>query len=526
MQYFPQLSFVIDLLKKYRQDTFAAFWGRHPALLYGLPALLGAALALEAIPCLFCLAISFFIFPFSLSRSAILRALLVLTLGLGSFFLTKVSHQFPSHEELGKHGSAVVEFSSISASTTPFGPIWSYKGTLLSFWDEKGKLTAKNVPVRLTVPANKGIIRPEATFRYQLNARMKENGGKYGLTVSKKTEWHPIGNVLGPAEWRFSAKSQLQQHIKDAVKNHHVAAFLSGIATGEFDDLQLSSELNRFGLQHLMAISGLHFSILASMIGFALCLVFTGRQVALGLILILSAYFFFLGNSPSVLRAWISLTIALGGIFLGKRSSGLNSLGLAVLVVAIWDPTLIYQIGFQFSFGITAAILIWYTPFDRALEKIFSKRSLSQMTGLSWMEQHAYCLLCFLRQTLSLALAVNLVALPLTLFHFHKFPLMGLVYNLFFPFMVSMSLLLLLVACFSYLIIPWVGLWFHRLNEYYTQFLLNFTFNFPRSFDRAVYVEEFSQTALLSYLLVVFVVGIYIKQTIDNEEFMPEWMVR
>lgn len=473
-----------------------------------------------------CIVFLLAIFPFRYDKTAIVRMGLATAIGFSSFFLSKVNHRFPADSELGKAGWAEVEFSAISSSTTPFGPIWVYKGTLLSFFNERGELVAKNIPIRLSMSAAKTINRPLADQRYRFRSSLKENSpGKYGLKAPKANEWEPIGSVWNPMEWRFLAKSQLQTHIKESIQNYHVAAFLSGIATGEFDDLQLSSELGRFGLQHLMAISGLHFSILSSMIGFFLCLFLSIRQVAFGLILLLSAYFFFLGNSPSVFRAWISLTIALGGVLLERRSISINSLGFALLFISIWDPMMIYHIGFQFSFAITGSILIWYAPFDQLLQRIFMKRSLSKMREIGWVQQHAYCLLCLLRQTLALALAVNVVALPLTLYYFNKFPFMGLVYNLFFPFMVSFSLLLLLLACISSVLIPLLGLWIHHLNEHYTQFLLNFTFNLPKTFD-TTFRMEISETALLSYLLVVFVVGICIKQSIATQDAAPEWMVR
>ena len=90
----------------------------------------------------------------------------------------------------------------------------------------------------------------------------------------------------------------------------------------------------------------------------------------------------------------------------------------------------------------------------------------------SW-DRHGLCLLHFLRQGLALGIAVNLAALPLTLYHFHKFPLSGLLYNLFFPPMVSISLFLVAAAAGVGLAFPWLASWIHSLNAAYTSFLLN-----------------------------------------------------
>ena len=273
--------------------------------------------------------------------------------------------------------------------------------------------------------------------------------------------------------------------------------------------MQLSNELSRFGLQHLMAISGLHFSILASLLGIGLCLIFSSRITSILTIILLSAYFIFLGNSPSVMRAWITLSIGLFGILTSKRSQALNSLGFAILVIVLYDPLSISEIGFQFSFIITASILIWFSPLDHLMQKIFMKRPLSQMVTYDWIDQHAYCILCFLRQALALTLAVNLAALPLTLYYFQKFPLMSLIYNLFFPFTVSLSMLLLLLAVMTAPIIPILSTLFHNINDQYTQFLLNLAFNLPGDFDFNLYTEPFPGEFVLYYLLILFTLGIY-----------------
>ncbi len=63
---------------------------------------------------------------------------------------------------------------------------------------------------------------------------------------------------------------------------------------------------------------------------------------------------------------------------------------------------------------------------ERLCQKIFSKRTLSELAEMRNVSQHGYCLIYFLRQALALSIAVNLVAIPMTLFHYHKISLNGL----------------------------------------------------------------------------------------------------
>ncbi len=517
------------------QQILDQFWYRHPALLYGLFTLIGACLALYPVWLAFYLFLAALLMLPAITlakplQNVHMRLALALCLALTSFYLTHSRYLFPPGEA-ATTGLAEVEMSAVSTSTSHFGTAWNYKATLLSFVEDNthAQLIARNIPVRIILPLTMAGQRPQADRRYRIKGRLKDDGhNNYTLSPLKNASWQSLDSHFSLAEWRLTAKTVLKHHIQSHYSNQHVAAFLSGMATGEFDDHQLSFELGRFGLQHLMAISGLHFSLLAAFLGCFLCAFISHRLSALIVILLLSGYFLFLGHSASVLRAWMAITIALAGILLGKRSQALNSLGLAILVIALWNPLLIQSLAFQFSFGVTAAILLGYAPCDALMQKLFPKRTLSQVVDIGWLNQHAYCVLCFLRQGLALTLAVNLVALPLTLYHFHKFPLMSLAYNLFFPLMASFSMLLLLLALLV-TPMPWVGSWLsswlHAANEHYTQFLLNFTFHLPKAFDSVWYVAEIPATLLFVYLSLLFAIGILYKENTDRHSLSAPWIL-
>lgn len=492
----------------------ANLWQNHPAALYALTILLGSSAAIFPIDSLpFILAILLIIPPlYQLTYSpAQIRILLALTLGMICFFLTSLRYQFPE-QKLLKNGIADIEMVSIKLNKTPFGTVWNYKGILKSYTHD-GLMKAKNIPVFISIPFEDSLARPSANLRYQLSGNLKTTTqGKYILTPNKNQSWRVLNQLNTLAEQRFSVKATVQKYIKDSIKDQHIGAFLSGIATGEFDDRILSFELNRFGLQHLMAISGLHFSIISTLFAFSFSSFFSSRMAATMTLILMSLYFLFLGASPSVTRAWIAVLMGSLCLLIEKNNSGFNALGVAAIILLLWDPLLIGDLGFQYSFGITAGILLWFSPLDQWLQIIFSKRNLSEMAKADSWDIHGYCLLHFFRQSLALNMAVNIVAVPLTLYHFHQFPLMSLVYNLFFPFLVSFSLILLVSACLLTLIFPWLSVQLHALNEIYTGFVLNFAFHLPKTFDVTWHIPELSKDILLIYLLVLLSGGIILKK--------------
>lgn len=498
-------------------ESVQLFWLLHPALLYGLSMLLGFACAWGWNHGYLAPLIFLFI-PLSISKNweMRIRCFLALTLSLTAFGFAKSYYRFPELPKEGLTGTAYIEISSVQTMTS-FGKKWLYKGTLRSF-DTNETTSARNIPIAITFPYTAEIQRPPANRAYSVVGRLKELDGRYTLMVSKETPWHPVEWSWSFAEVRYRAKQVVSEYIHAHISGRREAAFLAGIATGDFDDKLMSLEFSRFGLQHIMAISGFHFAIIAGILSALLRLFFDRKKSAYTLIFLLSSYFVFLGCGPSIMRAWVTILIALFGFVVERGSIGLNSLGVALLVVLFVDPLLCKSIGFQFSFITTAAILIFYSHFDGAMQSIFKKRDLSLVVEMDRWNQHGYCLLAFFRQGLALTAAVNVIALPMTLYYFQKFPLMSLLYNLFFPFLVSIAMLFLLLALLFSAGIPWLGDSIHALNSHYTHFVLNFTYNMPPTFDFVWRVTPFSSEILLFFLTFLFGGGIYLRH-FDKECF-------
>ena len=124
-------------------------------------------------------------------------------------------------------------------------------------------------------------------------------------------------------------------------------------------------------------------------------------------------------------------------------------LGFAALFEFLIDPRTIGHIGFQLSYLSTAGILLFSSPIDRLLQHFIPKRSYREASLLSLKEKWVCLVAKFLRGALSLNLAVNLSILPLLLYHFHQFPYLSLLYNLFIPALVGLALFSL---CFCFLV--------------------------------------------------------------------------
>ncbi len=447
--------------------------------------------------------------------------LAALIAGSGLCFV-HASHQFPLSKEIC--GTALFKVHSLSLKKSSFGKRWTYRGTVLAFLSTSVPsypFFSTAIPCMIHLPYSSKEP-PQANRSYLISGILKQIAPyEYCLRPAKSHEWRPLEGTWSYAEARYQFKKTTKWWIQDNIRGKEEAALLAGLATGEFDDRLMQYEFGRFGLQHIMAVSGFHFSIIAVILSIFLRLFIQRQAVTLLLIFFLSAYFLFLGFSASILRSWIMALISLAGLLLHKRSTGLNSLGVALLALLCLDPLEVTRLGFQFSFLITAAILLFYPLCDQQLQQIFAKRSLSEMVEMNRLNQHGYCILTLFRQAVALTGAVNLVAFPLLLYYFQKFPLLSLFYNLFFPFLISISMLFLLVG-FLFFFLPPVATAIHAVNTLYTHWALSFTHHFPISLDCVFQCPPFSVEPLIFYLTLIFSLGIYLTHLTRRERIWAE----
>ena len=501
------------------------FWSSYPALFYGLSFFLGVCASFQfswvilfIIVLLWLPRLSFF--PVMAMSAPLLAFLLFLT----AFFYASWITQHPKLPEEGLEGNALMNISGLNHKNSSLGKSWNYTGKITHFVPQNPKLAnLKNIPALVSLPDHPSLQRPSADCSYLIKGKLKKAKNEtYVFFPDKKQPWHPLFDAWNLAEWRFKAKQAVNHYIQLKIQTEPSSSFLAGIATGDFENRLLAFEFSRFGLQHIMAISGFHFSIVAGILNFFLSLV-VGRKIGLMVLMIfMTLYFLFLGNSPSIIRAWISCMIAFSAFLWEKSPSGLNSLGIGLLTVLIIDPEMARHIGFQFSFVVTGAILLFFAPVDFCLLTIFPKKKLSTVIDMNTTDQHGFIILVLFRQALALTLAVNFAALPITLYYFEKFPLMSIIYNFFFPWMVSISMLLLIGGLAFDLWLPSLGNFFHRLNESFSQFVLDYTYTLPRNLDLNLNLVISSEIVVI-FLGLYFIAGIYLRYYLKNNDNFLEY---
>ena len=349
---------------------------------------------------------------------------------LAAYLFASVSFAPPT-ETVGR---GVLHITDVSTTSTRFSHGYRLRGHLNGFG-------GRRVPVGAYFSSK--WERPPCDRDYIVAGELVD--GRL-LKIDPTVPWEEVEGSWSAAEWRYRLKERVGRYLRKRIGDRRAAEFGVGLVTGNFNEPTLMWDFQRLGLQHLMAISGFHFSLVALLLGAILRPLLSARWAGAALIALLSSYFVFIGYSPSVQRAWVMAVVVLSGWLLGRPCNALNALGLALVIVLLLDPLAVCSIGFQFSFFCTAAILLYYGPIERVLCRWISHFPLHEARRLPLLDQHGYVVISLFRRAVALVLAVHLIALPLTLYHFGKFPLLSLLYNLFFPLLVTVAMLLMPIA--------------------------------------------------------------------------------
>ncbi len=164
------------------------------------------------------------------------------------------------------------------------------------------------------------------------------------------------------------------------------------------------------GIAHMLAVSGLHVSVMYGFIIYVLSKVLSTKRAYIVSIFFVAFYAVFTGMSSSVVRASIMTEIMLLGMVLEKRSDGLNSLCAAVTLMVIFNPYVIYNAGFLMSVISTYAVMaVVFSNGESITEKIVSIIKKSFMVTAFTLPVISY----FFYNVSFAGIFVNIVAIPL-----------------------------------------------------------------------------------------------------------------
>lgn len=434
----------------------------YPFLIYGSASLIGIAIAHTNNPWLL-----FLTLPLLIHRISPLFVTLFFI-----FYTGLIPHQ--------SNAKAPFDFQikAISLKTTPFQTLYRYDGTV------KGHGKACYF-------SNDKLL---SASTYHIEKGSLQSG------MIKTQRLKPASDKISLPYKRFLLKKKVAAFIKKRYKKREHQELLTALTTGLRTNHLMSYQFSRLGLAHLLAISGFHFALLGYLLYRSLTPFLAPSSTNIYLLILLTVYFIFLGPTPSISRAYIAAFLVLLAPLVHQKPNPINALGFALCIALIANPHIALNVGFQLSFAATLGIL--------ALTKTLLKWINRALPPPSPFEQkRSHFPLFFklgkpIRPLIALNLSVHLATLPIILSSFHTFPLASLIYNLFFPFLITLSLALFCLQL-------------HALNAYLLHIIHQLLAAPPTPF---LFECTFTLPLFLTPLLLAY--GLRLKEAIYTERFI------
>ena len=201
---------------------------------------------------------------------------------------------------------------------------------------------------------------------------------------------------------------KLTERLRNTGLDDKASSISSALLLGQKTELSKESRKSyaQVGASHLLALSGMHLGII-----YGLMYMLFIRRIRYSewkwfwlppILLLIWGYAFIAGMPVSLVRASIMFSLATIATMAQADTPPLHILSLSALIILLFTPTALFQIGFQLSFIAVFFIMALYLPLRGRL---------------GWRNKIADLLL--------LSAIAQLGTAPLSIYYFHTLPLLG-----------------------------------------------------------------------------------------------------
>lgn len=240
----------------------------------------------------------------------------------------------------------------------------------------------------------------------------------------------------------YKIKNNFREKIENLFDNslrEKNSSLMKSIVLGEYSYLDEENILKyrSLGLAHILAVSGLHISIISGFLIYLLSHLGIKRKTNVFITLsVIWFYGFLIGFPPSLLRANIMLSIFFCANIISEPYDSINTLFFAMFILVVINPMWLFNLGFQLSFIATFSI-IYFTPKVRNIFYPYDNK---------------------ITYALSALLAVQIGLLPVQSYYFNNISIISIFSNLIIGPIFSLALIIAGISILSSYLIPGLNL--------------------------------------------------------------------
>lgn len=213
---------------------------------------------------------------------------------------------------------------------------------------------------------------------------------------------------------KYSLRHAISEYYKHNL-NSLSYKFVNYMFLGYQGEDQIFTDIKDLGLSHILAVSGLHISILIALLDYlGVYLGFNKKIYSIFLILFLIFYGYIINFPVSIIRALVMYIISTIAIYTNNIRDKLNDLIVAAFLTLLINPFQIYSAGFYLSYLSIFSIVVIH----KNIKKIFKK----------------------IPDIILISISIQIGMLPLIMYFFNQINLLVIILNIIIVPIISISL--------------------------------------------------------------------------------------
>lgn len=308
----------------------------------------------------------------------------------------------------------------------------------------KVKINGRNYRVVAYLPEDTQMapgdwVNGSFTLKSTLPGGSKESAYDRGKGVFLKA--YPKGDmtVLTPEQMPLGAyPAVIRNYVGNMIRDifpEDTFAFAKALLLGQTEELDYATDniLKVSGIRHVVAVSGLHVTILFSLV---YTLVWRKRWLAtlIGLP-VLALFAAIAGFSPSITRACVMHGLMVLAMLFDREYDPPTALSAAILTMLALNPWSLTDVGFQLSVGCMAGILLFSEPMKNWL---LDKKRLGRFAG-RWKG--------WFSGGVSISISAGIMTAPLCAYYFDMVSILSLATNLLTLWVISFVFYGIMAVC-------------------------------------------------------------------------------
>lgn len=296
------------------------------------------------------------------------------------------------------------------------------------------------------------------------------------------------------AKYKNNLIYQIQKKIKAIIKEKlpdETGNLLLAILVGDKKDLSEQIQINfkNSNLSHMLAVSGAHVSyIIVGLTYITQNSIMGKRKGRVFCIFFLIIFMAITNFTPSVTRACIMAILTLVSKILYKKADIYTNISISALIILLYNPYSLLDLGFKLSFGGTIGIIIFMR---------FIKKKQEEPKLLNYIKQMALVSIC-----------ANIIIIPIIMNNFNTVSLTFLVSNI----LASPILAIIVIVGFSIIIISIISHSLSNLLVFWLNPILNLlikisSFCSKLPFAKILVVTPYIFNIIFYYTIILYLVN-------------------